>query len=123
MPADESIAALAAEESAENFDSDFTLGEVGDQGPAFHHEVGEAARRCGIDALWTVGPLCTHTAAAFGAARHFDSVDALLAALPEAPVAASVLVKGSRFMKMERVVEAITTAAQQNKEETHAESH
>jgi UDP-N-acetylmuramoyl-tripeptide--D-alanyl-D-alanine ligase len=96
------------------------MGEVGDQGPAFHREVGEAARRCGIDALWTVGALCAHAAAAFGAARHFDSVEALLAALPEAPAAASVLVKGSRFMKMERVVVALQSGAPLNSGAVHA---
>ena len=87
------------------------MGEVGDQGPAFHREVGEFARRVGIDALWTVGPLCAHAAAAYGAARHFDSVDDLLSALAQSPAAASVLVKGSRFMKMERVVAALKAAA------------
>lgn len=87
------------------------MGEVGDQGPAFHREVGAHARTAGIEALWTAGPLCAQAAAAYGPARHFDSVDALLAALPQAPAAAAVLVKGSRFMKMERVVAALKTAA------------
>ncbi len=96
------------------------MGEVGDEGPAFHHEVGEAARRRGLDALWTTGALCAHAAAAFGAARHFDSVDALLAALPEAPVASSVLVKGSRFMKMERVVAALQASAPLTSGAAHA---
>ena len=83
------------------------MGEVGDQGPAFHREVGAYARERGIDALWTAGALGAEAARAFGsAARGFDTVDALLAALPEAPRAASVVVKGSRFMKMERVVGA-----------------
>ena len=40
-------------------------------------------------------------------ARHFANAAALLAALGEAPAAASVLVKGSRFMAMERVVKAL----------------
>jgi UDP-N-acetylmuramoyl-tripeptide--D-alanyl-D-alanine ligase len=41
------------------------------------------------------------------ATRHFDTVQALLDALPQMPPAASVLVKGSRFMAMERVVKAL----------------
>ncbi|MFM9917381.1 MAG: UDP-N-acetylmuramoyl-tripeptide--D-alanyl-D-alanine ligase [Rhizobacter sp.] len=87
------------------------MGEVGDQGPAFHREVGAQARSAGIDALWTTGPLCAHAAAAYGPARHFAVVADLLAALPEAPPAVSMLVKGSRFMKMERVVAALSTVA------------
>ena len=84
------------------------MGEVGDQGAAFHQEVGAFAHAVGIESLWTAGPLCAHAASAYGAAaRHFETVDALLSALPDAPAAASVLVKGSRFMKMERVVAAL----------------
>ncbi len=88
------------------------MGEVGDQGSEFHREVGAFARSAGIESLWTAGPLCAHAASAYGAgARHFDAVEELLAALPEAPAAASVLVKGSRFMKMERVVAALKSAS------------
>jgi UDP-N-acetylmuramoyl-tripeptide--D-alanyl-D-alanine ligase len=83
------------------------MGEVGDRGPEFHAEVGAYARRRGIDAVWTAGTLSAHA----GATRHFDDVGALLQALPEAPRAASVLVKGSRFMKMERVVRALSEEA------------
>jgi UDP-N-acetylmuramoyl-tripeptide--D-alanyl-D-alanine ligase len=85
------------------------MGEVGDQGPQFHQEVGEYARERGIERLFTLGD----QARAMGG-RHFDDIAPLNAAvLAELPAAASVLVKGSRFMKMERVVEAITGAAQQ----------
>ena len=82
------------------------MGEVGDQGPAFHAEVGAYAKERGIERLWTVGIQSAEAARAHGAARHFDSVPMLLAAMVEAPAAASVLVKGSRFMKMEQAVAA-----------------
>ncbi|HEX7441533.1 MAG TPA: UDP-N-acetylmuramoyl-tripeptide--D-alanyl-D-alanine ligase [Caldimonas sp.] len=83
------------------------MGEVGDRGVAFHAEVGAYAAERGIEALWSVGPLGTHAAAAFAGARHFDDVASLVAALPQAPVCAAVMVKGSRFMKMEQVVAAL----------------
>jgi len=88
------------------------MGEVGNQGPAFHREVGAYARTHGIDALWTAGNLSRYVADAFGgehngSARHFNSVADLLKALNAAPACASVLVKGSRFMKMEQVVAAL----------------
>jgi UDP-N-acetylmuramoyl-tripeptide--D-alanyl-D-alanine ligase len=84
------------------------MGEVGTRGPEFHAEVGAYARERGIDALWCAGALTRHAANAFGAAaRPFDDVQALLAALPEAPACGAVLVKGSRFMRMERVVQAL----------------
>ncbi len=88
------------------------MGEVGDQGPAFHREVGAYARARGIESLWTTGSASIEATQAFSAGRHFDAVDDLLAALPQAPVAASVVVKGSRFMKMERVVEALVRAGE-----------
>ena len=85
------------------------MGEVGDQGPAFHAEVGAYARERGIEQLFTLGE---QAAAMQG--RHFEAVGELNAAVLAAlPSVQSVLVKGSRFMKMERVVEAITTHAQQ----------
>jgi UDP-N-acetylmuramyl pentapeptide synthase len=86
------------------------MGEVGDQGPAFHAEVGAYAQARGIDHFWAAGEACADAAAAFPGARHFGRVDDLLAALaaaPGAPDCASVVVKGSRFMRMERVVAAL----------------
>jgi UDP-N-acetylmuramoyl-tripeptide--D-alanyl-D-alanine ligase len=84
------------------------MGEVGEQGPAFHAEVGDFARQRGLEHCWTLGTLCAHAAAAYGhGARHFDSMDQLNAALGDLAQARSLLVKGSRFMRMERVVSAV----------------
>ena len=84
------------------------MGEVGDQGPRFHHEAGEQAHAGGIEMLFTIGAQSAQAHAAFGSGRHFETLDELSAAvLAELPHSASVLVKGSRFMKMERVIQAI----------------
>jgi UDP-N-acetylmuramoyl-tripeptide--D-alanyl-D-alanine ligase len=81
------------------------MGEVGTQGPAFHREVGVYAREKGISSLLAMGEAAREAAQAFGAGgRHFDSVEALVAAVR----GRTVLVKGSRFMRMERVVAALT---------------
>ena len=95
------------------------MGEVGDQGPAFHAEAGMFARKRGIEQLFTLGKQSSHAAAAFGAGRHFgDDLPALQEAVATAlPGLGSVLVKGSRFMKMERVVEAIAAGRQEQRVE------
>jgi len=91
------------------------MGEVGDQGPAFHDEVGRHARARGIETLLTFGAQAAQTSRAFGGAgRHCETVQdligAALAALDTPPGALSVAVKGSRFMHMERAVAALTAA-------------
>jgi UDP-N-acetylmuramoyl-tripeptide--D-alanyl-D-alanine ligase len=82
------------------------MGEVGAQGPAFHAEIGELVRERGIEHFWAAGALSRHA----GAERHFDTTEQLVAALGDGPAAASLLVKGSRFMAMERVVHALKEA-------------
>jgi UDP-N-acetylmuramoyl-tripeptide--D-alanyl-D-alanine ligase len=95
------------------------MGEVGDQGPAFHDEAGRHARARGIEQLFALGAQSAGAVLAFGAGRHFPDMDALRAAvLAELPKVGSVLVKGSRFMKMEQIVQAIGTPPQ--KEASHA---
>ena len=97
------------------------MGEVGDQGEMFHEQVGAQAQRLGIEQLFTHGPLSAAAARQCAGARHFDAMPALIGAvLEQLPGTASVLVKGSRFMRMERVVEAITRHAQESAEESHA---
>ena len=84
------------------------MGEVGDQGPEYHAEVGEYAADKGIETLLCVGELMRYGAAVFPGARHFGGMDALIQAVQvDLHGYRSVLVKGSRFMKMERVVQAI----------------
>jgi UDP-N-acetylmuramoyl-tripeptide--D-alanyl-D-alanine ligase len=84
------------------------MGEVGNQGPEFHAEVGAYAAERGIDALFTLGDLCVHSAQAFGAARHFEDMDSLLVVVTaQVDGFRSVVVKGSRFMRMERVVQTL----------------
>lgn len=98
------------------------MGEVGDQGPEFHAEAGRFARERGIDQLFSFGAESARAADGFDGSQHFLHMDdlnaALLAALPQF---GSVLVKGSRFMKMERVVHAVMahTQRQQPRETPH----
>ena len=104
------------------------MGEVGDQGPEFHAEIGEYAADRGIEALLCIGDQMRYGAAVFPGARHFGGIDSLCnSVVADLPNYRSVLVKGSRFMKMERVIQAIELAAsstvgdlQNNKETAHA---
>jgi UDP-N-acetylmuramoyl-tripeptide--D-alanyl-D-alanine ligase len=97
------------------------MGEVGDQGPRFHAEAGAYARTRGIELLFALGEQSAQAAASFGAGRHFEDMGTLNTAVLDAlSRCASVLVKGSRFMKMERVVEAITSRAAPQEESVHA---
>jgi len=88
-----------------------TLGDPAPWPPDAEPPSGAYAASLGIDALWAAGPESANTAAPFAGARAFASVEALIASLADAPPFASVLVKGSRFMKMERVVGALEGVA------------
>lgn len=84
------------------------MGEVGEHGIEFHREVGSYASSRKIGRLYGIGEATRHAVEAFGAGgRHFDSVEKLVSSIE----AKSILVKGSRFMRMERVVAALTGEA------------
>ena len=94
------------------------MGEVGADGPSYHAEIGRYARQKNIDMLMTLGQLAHHSTVAFGAdltgassAMHFEHIDALLKQLDEKISSkTTILIKGSRFMKMERVVMHLTSS-------------
>jgi UDP-N-acetylmuramoyl-tripeptide--D-alanyl-D-alanine ligase len=87
------------------------MGELGEAAADIHRRVGALAARLGIERLYAVGELTREAVAAFGAnARHFASQEALIDDLRAAMHAdMTVLVKGSRSSKMERVVAGIVS--------------
>ncbi len=88
------------------------MAEVGDEGPAYHAEVGAYAKSRGLDRLLAFGPASAATAAAFGdGAEHLPTIeDVCWRATKLASPQATVLVKGSRSSRMERVVKALAGA-------------
>ena len=105
------------------------MGEVGNQGPEFHREVGAYAAEQGVAKLFALGEQCQFALQGFNEvgkgvvtasqAKHFADMDSLIAQLRDALHAQSsgsnqhlnILVKGSRFMRMERVVQALLEEA------------
>ncbi len=85
------------------------LGELGEFADELHAEVGLKAQQAGIDDLFTLGELTRRSASSFGeGAHHCESVEQIISTLkPQLNRDTTVLVKGSRFMKMERVVEGL----------------
>lgn len=83
--------------------------ELGVGAAALHAEAGRQARAAGLKKVWTVGDLAQHASLAFGdGGRHFDSQEALIAALRnELTGPAHVLVKGSRGSAMDKVVSGL----------------
>ncbi len=87
--------------------------ELGSGSHKMHREVGEAAKAMGVRHLFTFGEMSSFTAQAFGAgAEHFEDRDELAAVLcSRLRPGVICLVKGSRSMGMEAIVEALTEAA------------
>jgi UDP-N-acetylmuramoyl-tripeptide--D-alanyl-D-alanine ligase len=87
------------------------MGELGSDAARLHAQIGAEALRMGVNELLALGDLSAHAVREFGpGARHFLTIEELLAALDkEMSAESTVLVKGSRFMKMERVVKYCTS--------------
>jgi len=102
------------------------MGEVGQQGPAFHAEVGAYAQSRGIQSLFALGELSAFAHQAFQGSQHFEDMASLQqTVLAQVAEFKSVLIKGSRFMKMESLVEVLrerteTTKVEQKRGSVHA---
>ena len=103
------------------------MGEVGNEGAKFHAEVVAYAQACGIETLYGLGEQMALAIQSVRAGQHFADIDALNAAVRASlPDLASVLVKGSRFMKMERVVQTISACAsshEDNNNDNNKDAH
>ena len=86
------------------------MGELGDSAKQLHRVAGESARSAGLDGLFTIGELSINAMESFGdGAAHFESYEALnKALLDRLNKQTTVLIKGSRSMKMERIVNVLT---------------
>jgi UDP-N-acetylmuramoyl-tripeptide--D-alanyl-D-alanine ligase len=90
------------------------MAELGSESAQLHAEAGNTAKALGLDGLYATGELSRHAVEAFGAnGRHFVEQTQLIEALRnDASADMTVLVKGSRSRRMERVVEALATEEQ-----------
>ena len=89
------------------------MGELADQAEEQHAAIGQAAQQAGLDRLFAFGPLAAISAEAFGSGgQAFDEIEPLIGELQSSiqahmPAYLTCLVKGSRSMRMERVVAAL----------------
>ncbi len=105
---------VLAECSGERYLALGDMGELGEEAAELHRRVGDEARRVGIDRLYASGILSRGAAEAFGENGHyFEQQQQLIEALlPEMKSDVTVLVKGSRSSRMERVVEALSAGGE-----------
>jgi UDP-N-acetylmuramoyl-tripeptide--D-alanyl-D-alanine ligase len=94
------------------------MGELGARSAEFHRDIGVYARARNISGLYAIGEASREAVAAFGSAgAHAASLDELVQMLGSAAAPqATLLVKGSRFMQMERVVAALAATGEEKEE-------
>jgi UDP-N-acetylmuramoyl-tripeptide--D-alanyl-D-alanine ligase len=85
------------------------MGELGEDEVLLHKAVGRAAKRLGIDRILATGKLSKNTVETFGnGGQWYESIDGLVEELQRSATKnTNILIKGSRFMEMERVVKAL----------------
>ena len=90
------------------------MGEIGEGSHQCHDEIGGYAKSQGVDRLYAMGEASAQAVRNFGeGGRHFCNIDKLIAAVQKELAAdTTVLVKGSRFMRMERVADALVAEEQ-----------
>ncbi len=92
------------------------MGEIGEASGQYHDEIGGYAKSQGVDRLFALGDAAQQAVRNFGeGARHYCNIDKLISAVDkELGPETTVLVKGSRFMKMERVADALSATEEKN---------
>lgn len=100
------------------------MGEIGRSSAQVHDEIGGYAKSKGVDALFALGEMSAVAARNFGdGGQHFRTVEALVSAVKkQLDDETVVLVKGSRFMRMERVADALS-AVHNDHPSTEGDSH
>lgn len=85
------------------------MGELGEDEVLLHKAVGRAAKRLGIDRILATGKLSKNTVSTFGnGGQWYENIDGLVEELQRSATEnTNILIKGSRFMEMERVVKAL----------------
>lgn len=85
------------------------MAELGNETESWHTQAGYAARSAGVESLYSVGDFARFATNSFGqGASHFANNQALLKViLPQLGAGINVLIKGSRCMELENVVEKL----------------